>query len=189
MAAAAGPNPAVGATTGQCGPVDARGSGPVNRIHPTLCAAFKLARRRQSRSDLPPFGLRPWMMPQGINPRLGRRARVLKKQSVYLLPGRRNSCLYFGRTYGGFICKSHRKAAQGELQLVDTGRRDYKLAQLLPDGARKVRLRVDGIRTRSLRVRGNAIVASGRPPAVGAVTWTDSRGRHRTPFRAQLPGR
>lgn len=127
------------------------------------------------------------MEPQGINPRLARRARTFKRQSIYLLPGRHNACLYLGSVYGGFICKRHREAVRGDLQLLDIGPRDYIIAQLLPDGARKVRLHVKGRRTRSLRVRGNAIVASGRAPAIGTLTWTDGRGRHRTPFRAQIP--
>jgi hypothetical protein len=103
---------------------------------------------------------------------------------LFLAPGPKTSCgvLY---THVGTLasCRANRYLVRGQLSLAFRESADRMLIYaLLPDGARRLGLRLKGRARGFARLRGNAAIAytSSRLYRGGTLRWVDRAGRSRT---------
>lgn len=142
---------------------------------------LRLMRRPRRAGDLPPISGQAWVRHHRLWVSKARRARVVGKRGVYLIPGRRRACLYFGRRYGGFACTSPSRAAAGRLNLTEVLAQGSTHLWILPDGARDLKLTINGAPGTTPRIVNNAVVVvTDIADAEVQLRWTDRAGRVHT---------
>jgi hypothetical protein len=155
-----------------------------------LCGDFALLRRAGRASDAP---VKQRIELEGRLYRRGwvRRALTIGKWGWYFVPGAGRSCGWFmslhdPQGFNTYTCKFNRDVDTDVLNLTTGVPGRELVTAFLPDGAHDVSLSFPGLRRRSLRPHGNAVVATYRPPPrrrgkppvlSGRLTYKDRFGK------------